>query len=271
MPPIRHTKAALLVPALLLTLAPSGVLAQDCDPATLFGAQTLFAAGDAPRSVALADLDGDGDADMAVANYISDDVSVLLNRGDGTFDAQQRFPAGDGPRSVALGDLDGDGDTDMAVANFDSDDVSVLLNRGDGTFDAQQRFAAGDQPFGAWPWATWTATATRHGRGQQLQRRRERAAGSIAATAPSSPSNASRRAISLGAWRWATWTATATPTWSWPTERSDDVSVLLNRGDGTFDAQQRFAAGDQAPERGAGRSGRRRRPTWPWPTSSPTT
>ena len=56
-------------------------------------------------------------------------MSVLLNRGDGTFDAQQRFAAGDEPLSVALGDLDGDGDGDMAVANNDSDDVSVLLNR----------------------------------------------------------------------------------------------------------------------------------------------
>ena len=56
---------------------------------------------------------------MAVANEFTDDVSVLLNRGDGTFDAQQRFTGGRlRPSSVALGDLDGDGDTDMAVANF---------------------------------------------------------------------------------------------------------------------------------------------------------
>ncbi|MCH7841105.1 MAG: FG-GAP repeat protein, partial [Planctomycetes bacterium] len=37
----------------------------------------LYGAGDRPRSVAIGDLDGDGDADLAVANF-SDNVSVLL-------------------------------------------------------------------------------------------------------------------------------------------------------------------------------------------------
>jgi len=66
---------------------------------------------------------------MVLVNTSTNDVSVLLNRGDGTFDPQQRFAAGDGPQSVALGDLDGDGDADMAVANLRSDDASVLLNQ----------------------------------------------------------------------------------------------------------------------------------------------
>ncbi len=64
----------------------------------------------------------------------SDNVSVLLNNGDGTYAAAVNYAAGDGPRSVFAGDLDGDSDLDLAVANAYSDNVTVHLNNGDGTF-----------------------------------------------------------------------------------------------------------------------------------------
>ena len=72
-----------------------------------------YGAGDEPTSVAIGDLDGDGDPDLAVANGDSDDISVLLNAGDGTFVTDVTYGAGDYPRSVAIGDLDGDGDHDL--------------------------------------------------------------------------------------------------------------------------------------------------------------
>jgi len=97
--------------------------------------------------VAVADLDGDGAPDLATANVASDDVSVLLGNGDGTFRDQQRFAAGNGPYSVAVADLDSDGTPDLATANSGSHDVSVVLGNGDGTFRAQQRFAAGNGPY----------------------------------------------------------------------------------------------------------------------------
>ena len=97
-----------------------------------FAAQSVYAVGDAPYSVFSADLDGDGDMDLAAANYGSDNVSVLLNNGDGTFAPQSVYGAGDGPHSVLSVDLDGDGDLDLAVANWNSDNVSVLLNESAG-------------------------------------------------------------------------------------------------------------------------------------------
>src|SRR5207247_1287774 len=89
-----------------------------------------FEAGVNPLSVAVGDFNGDGRPDLALANYHSNDVSVLLGNGDGTFGAQARFPAGNTPYSVAVGDFNADGRPDLAVANFYSEDVSVLLGWG---------------------------------------------------------------------------------------------------------------------------------------------
>ncbi len=54
-----------------------------------------FAAGDSPVSVAVGDLDGDLDLDLAVANTNSDDVSVLLNNGDGSFAPAATYGTGE--------------------------------------------------------------------------------------------------------------------------------------------------------------------------------
>ena len=112
----------------------------------LFAAGLQFdIGGGLPESVAIGDLDGVNGPDLAVAKD-SDDVSVLLNQGDGTFAAAVAYAAGDGPISVAIGDLDGVNGPDLAVANQFSSDVSVLLNQGDGTFAAAVAYDAGGFP-----------------------------------------------------------------------------------------------------------------------------
>ena len=54
-------------------------------------------------------------------------VSVLLNKGDGTFEARLNYAAGKGPASVAIGDLNGDTKPDLVTANYNADSVSVFL------------------------------------------------------------------------------------------------------------------------------------------------
>ena len=82
----------------------------------------------APYSVAIGDLDGDGAPDLAMANAVSDTVSVLLGTGQGAFGTAASYAvAARILDSVALGDLDGDGALDLATANMESDTVSVLL------------------------------------------------------------------------------------------------------------------------------------------------
>ncbi len=102
--------------------------------------------GDDPVNVGAGDLDRDGDADLVVVNRLTNNVSVLLNSGDGRFGGREDFAVGSLPLSVGIGELDGQNGLDMVVANFDSDNVSVLLNSGDGRFGVGEDFGVGDGP-----------------------------------------------------------------------------------------------------------------------------
>ena len=109
---------------------------------SLFSAATNFAARPSPLSVAIGDVNGDDRPDLAVANFVSNNTSVLLGNGDGTFQPEANFAAGTNPASVAIGDVNGDGKADLAVAN-QGGNVSVLLGNGDGTFQAARNFVVG--------------------------------------------------------------------------------------------------------------------------------
>jgi hypothetical protein len=110
------------------------------------GAPSAFGAGISPVAAAVGDFNGDGKLDLAVANQGSNNVSVLLGNGDGTFRAAVSYGTGQFPYSVAVGDFNRDGKLDLAVANFDSNSVSVLLGNGDGTFRAAVSYGTGSGP-----------------------------------------------------------------------------------------------------------------------------
>ena len=93
-----------------------------------------YEVGPNPRGVWSGDLDGDGDVDLAVANYnrdmrsnletdppsmedppSMDSMSILFNRGDGTFGESVMVEVGEHPSRVYGGDEDEDGDMDLMV------------------------------------------------------------------------------------------------------------------------------------------------------------
>ena len=125
------------------------VTANSADAGTLF-LNPIIPVGDGPIAIANTDFNEDGLEDLAVANngpYGPGDVSVLLGRGDGSFEPERRYAAGEGPIAIVAGDFDADGHQDLVVANEFSDDLTVLLGRGDGTFPLPLSIAAGDSPF----------------------------------------------------------------------------------------------------------------------------
>ena len=69
------------------------------------------------QSIAVADVDGDGDLDMLLGNHDTPS-HVLLNAGDGSFPTSTELPGGSEPtKSIATADVDGDGDLDVLLGN----------------------------------------------------------------------------------------------------------------------------------------------------------
>src|SRR5438046_5429379 len=91
-----------------------------------FSSRLDFAVEAHPTFVAVGDFNGDRVQDLAVANFDSNTISVLLGNGDGTFRAARTVAAGSNPFSVAVGDFNVDGKPDLAVADDGSNTLSML-------------------------------------------------------------------------------------------------------------------------------------------------
>ncbi|MDO7873522.1 FG-GAP-like repeat-containing protein [Hymenobacter sp. ASUV-10] len=93
-----------------------------------------FALGAAASGMALGDVDNDGDLDLVgVTNSTG---TVQLNDGHGNFTVGAAFTVA-GDKGLTLGDLDGDGDLDLLTVNFGGGTTALLsirLNDGTGSF-----------------------------------------------------------------------------------------------------------------------------------------
>ena len=99
--------------------------------------QSFQAGGTGARIMITADMNHDGHLDLISANRGSNDVSVLIGRGDGTFRKGVVSTTGrdTGPYAVAVADFNRDGVPDVFTANYVTGNGSVLLGIGDGTFE----------------------------------------------------------------------------------------------------------------------------------------
>ena len=111
-----------------------------------FPVATNFAAGTQPLSVGIGDFNSDGKRDLAIANFSSNNISILLGNGTGGFAPAATFIAGTNPSSLAIADFNGDAKLDLAVTNAGSDNVSVLLGNGAGGFGVPKNFFVDANP-----------------------------------------------------------------------------------------------------------------------------
>ncbi|MGC2790785.1 MAG: choice-of-anchor D domain-containing protein, partial [Candidatus Sulfotelmatobacter sp.] len=84
-----------------------------------FQAAVMYGSGGTGAfSVAVADVNGDGRPDLAVANFNGGSAGVLLGNGDGTFQTAAAFAAGFLASSIVIGDGNGDGKPDLPLAGY---------------------------------------------------------------------------------------------------------------------------------------------------------
>jgi|SRR6185312_9348475 len=101
-----------------------------------------FSCGDSPFGVAIGDINGDGNLDLAIVNSPSvtasntgrDGLTVLLGDGKGKFTTMRGSPfsTGVGPTRVAIGDLNGDGLADIVVTNYKSNSITIFITNKSG-------------------------------------------------------------------------------------------------------------------------------------------
>lgn len=99
-----------------------------------------FTPGDTIFETQSADINGDGAVDILTNNFASEELSVMLGNGDGTFKANVTYDFGSN-YNFSLGDINGDSITDVVGANSLSDALFVMLGTGDGTFKTSTSIA----------------------------------------------------------------------------------------------------------------------------------
>ena len=111
--------------------------------------ESAYTVGAAPRQIAVGDYNGDGRPDLAVTNWGSNTVSVLLRNSTGAaFVAEgAAVPVGVQPFGIRTGDFNRDGRPDIALVNEADDTAQLLLrNPGNDGFTASAPVAVPDQP-----------------------------------------------------------------------------------------------------------------------------
>jgi len=102
-----------------------------------------YSVGTKPVAVVVGDFNRDSRMDLAVANSKSNNVSILLGNGDGTFRPAVNYALHHPPAFVCVGDFNGDHKSDLAFADLSGTAVAVLLGKGDGSFRPPVQYDVG--------------------------------------------------------------------------------------------------------------------------------
>ncbi len=112
-----------------------------------FATTSEITSGDGPREIALADMDGDGDLDLFVSNYFSNDMYFIPNNGNRSFASPTSYATGGGCEGIDTGDIDGDGDADFVATDHFGSRIRPYRNINGLGFSSVGLFAAGNNPW----------------------------------------------------------------------------------------------------------------------------
>ena len=114
-----------------------------------FSSPAWIGAGQNPSRMVAADLNRDGDPDLAVVEWSAAAVSVMLGDGTGQFGPRFAYRTGRRPAGLVASDLNGDGKLDLATAGASAaKSITVFINRGAGRFGHAGAYAAGPEARG---------------------------------------------------------------------------------------------------------------------------
>jgi hypothetical protein len=143
---VRARAPAVLLAGIGAALVLGAVARSAAGVAPTFAVAMNYAIGRVPGAVSTGDLNADGAPDVVTTDPFGEagnKLTVLLNRGDGTFGQREEYKVGVHPSPAEVRDLDGNGSLDLVTANYVSNSVSVLLNRGDGMFASAHGYGTG--------------------------------------------------------------------------------------------------------------------------------
>jgi hypothetical protein len=92
------------------------------------------ASNTSPAIILTGDFNNDGFPDLAIANYNSQNITILLNNGAGAFLPPVAYSVGGYPYDIATLDINGDGILDLVATDTNPGAIAVLLGNADGTF-----------------------------------------------------------------------------------------------------------------------------------------
>jgi hypothetical protein len=115
-----------------------------------FKKAVYYHAGQSPYQVVAKQLTNSGNIDLVLADYLSNQIIVLLGKGDGTFHKPMQFSL-PSPVALAVGDFNGDGKEDLVVVEYGGTGesaVAILLGDGAGKFRESASYPSGVETTG---------------------------------------------------------------------------------------------------------------------------